>query len=51
MGEKYLDDDTLLEFVTTRVVEYMTHIVAFRAPVLADGKIGMEEKSPIHGPM
>ena len=48
VGEKYLDDDTLLEFVTTRVVEYMTHIVAFRAPVLAGGKIGREEKSPIH---
>ena len=48
VGEKYFDDDTLLEFVTTRVVEYMTHIVAFRAPVLADEKIGREEKSPIH---
>ena len=29
VGEKYLDDDTFLEFVTTRVVEYMKHIVAF----------------------
>ena len=48
VGEKYLDDDTFLEFVTTRVVEYMKHIVAFRAPVLAGGKIGREEKSPIH---
>ena len=48
MGEKYLDDDTLLEFITTRVVEYMDAIVAFRAPVLASGKIGREEKSPIH---
>ena len=40
VGEKYLDDDTLLEFITTRVVEYMDAIVAFRAPVLASGKIG-----------
>jgi hypothetical protein len=48
VGKKYLDDDTFLEFVTTRVVEYMKHIVAFRAPVLAGGKTGREEKSPIH---
>ena len=48
VGEKYLNDDTFLEFVTTRVVEYMKHIVAFRAAVLAGGKIGREEKSPIH---
>jgi hypothetical protein len=48
VGEKYFDDDTLLEFITTRVVEYMSHIVAYRAPVLANDKIGREEKSPIH---
>ncbi len=48
VGEKYLDDDTFLKFVTTRVVEYMKHIVAFRAPVLVGEKIGREEKSPIY---
>ena len=37
-----------LEFITTRVVEYMDAIVAFQAPVLASGKIGQEKKSPIH---
>jgi hypothetical protein len=26
----------------------MSHIVAYRAPVLANDKIGREEKSPIH---
>ena len=31
VGEKYFDDDTLLEFITTRVVEYMDAIVAFHA--------------------
>ncbi len=44
VGEKYLNDDTFLEFVTTRVVEYTKHFVAFRAPVLARGKTGREEK-------
>ena len=39
VGEKYLDDDTLLELITTRVVEYMDAIVAFRAPVLASRKL------------
>ncbi len=48
VGETYLDDDTLLEYITTRVVEYMDAIVAFRAPVLASRKIGREEKSLIH---
>ena len=48
VGEAYTDDDTRLEFVTTRVVESKGLIVAFRAPVLADGRTGREEKSPIH---
>ncbi len=48
VGKTYFDDDTLLEFITTRVVEYIDAIVAFRASVLASGKIGREEKSPIH---
>ena len=47
VGENYFDDDTLLEFVTTRVVEYKGLIVAYRAPVL-NGRTGREEKSPIH---
>ena len=48
VGESYSDDDTLLEFVTTRVVEYKGLIVAYRAPVLGNGRTGREEKSPIH---
>jgi hypothetical protein len=47
MRVPYFDDDTLLEFITTRV-EYMDAIAAVRAPVLASGKTGREEKSPIH---
>ncbi len=47
VGETYFDNDTLLEFIATRVVEYMDAIVAFRAPVLISRKIGREEKSPI----
>ena len=48
MGETYFDDDTLLEFITTRVEVWKGLIVAYRAPVLADGKEVREEKSPIH---
>ncbi len=48
LSNTYFDDDTLLEFITTRVVEYMNAIVAFQAPVLANGKIGRNEKSQIH---
>ena len=47
VGEHYYDDDTQLEFVTTRVVESKGLIVAYRAPIL-DGRAGREEKSPIH---
>ena len=50
VGEKYFDDDTLLEFVTTRVEAWKGLIVAYRAPVLAHGKIGREEKAPIMWP-
>ena len=48
VGEIYSDDDTLLEFVTTRIAEYKGLIVAYRAPVLDSGRTGREEKSPIH---
>ena len=48
VGENYFDDDTHLEFRTTRVEEYHGLIVAYRAPVLAGGRVGREEKSPIH---
>ena len=48
VGAKYFDDDTLLEFITTRVDVWKGLIVAYRAPVLADGTSGREEKSPIH---
>ena len=46
VGANYFDDDTLLEFITTRMVENTDAIDAFRAPVLASGKIRRE--SPIH---
>ena len=42
------DDELELEFETTRVTTYKGLIVGFRAPVLPDGKLGREEKSPIH---
>ena len=48
VGEKYFDDDTLLEFITTRVEVGKGLVVAYRAPILADGRKGREEKSPIH---
>ena len=43
----YFKDDMLLKFVI-RGVERKGLIVEVRAPVLADGRTGREEKSPIH---
>ena len=48
VGESYIDDESLLEFVTTRVTKYQGLIVAYRAPILSSGSVGVEEKSPIH---
>ena len=48
VGVKYLDDESNLEFITTRIIVQKGLIVGFRAPVLHGGKIGNEEKSPIH---
>ena len=48
IGERYLDDKTRLEYATTRVAVYKGLIVAYRAPVLSTGHVGIEEKSPIH---
>ncbi len=48
MKVPHFDDDTLLEFITTRVVDHMDAIAAVRAPVLATGKTRREKKSPIH---
>ena len=48
VGVKYIDDELELEFQTTRVTTHKGLIVGFRAPVLRDGKLGKEEKSPIH---
>ena len=39
----------ILEFETTRVTTHKGLIVGYRAPVLRDGKRGVEEKLPIHG--
>ena len=47
-GVCYIDDESLLEFETTRVTLYQGLIVGYRAPVLSSGMLGREEKSPIH---
>ena len=43
-----MDDESRLEFVTTRVTAYKGLVVAYRAPMLSTGQVGIEEKSPIH---
>ena len=48
VGVRYTDDETLLEYETTRVALYKGLIVAYRAPMNSKGKVGFEEKSPIH---
>ena len=48
VGVRYIDDESLLEFETTRVVNLKGLIVGYRAPVLRNGLPGVEEKSPIH---
>ncbi len=44
VGIRYHDDELLLEFVTTRVVILQGVIVAYRAPVNKDGKVGFEKE-------
>ena len=39
VGVRYIDDESLLEFKTTRVVNLKGLIVGYRAPVLRNGKI------------
>jgi len=48
VGVRYIDDESQLEFETTRVALYKGLIVAYRAPVNSKGKVGFEEKAPIH---
>jgi hypothetical protein len=48
IGVRYIDDESLLEFETTRVINLKGLIVGYRAPVLRNGILGVEEKSPIH---
>ena len=48
IGVRYVDDESLLEFETTRVTTHKGLIVGYRAPVLRDGERGVEEKAPIH---
>ncbi len=48
VGIRYHDDELLLEFEKTRVVILQGVIVAYRAPVHKDGRVGFEEKSPIY---
>ena len=48
VGIRYIDDESLLEFETTKVVNLKGLIVGYRAPVLRNGKPGIEVKSPIH---
>ncbi len=45
VGENYFDDDPLLEFVTTRVVEYKGLIVAYRTPVLDERQSWLGRKA------
>ena len=40
VGAHYFDDDTDLEFVTTRIAVHNSLIVAYRAPVLLNGQVG-----------
>ena len=47
-GERYQDDENSFEYENTRVVEFQGHIVAYRAPVLENDQLGLEEKAPIH---
>ena len=48
VGERYQDDENSFEYENTRVVEFKGHIVAYRAPVLENNQLGLEEKAPIH---
>ncbi len=48
VGAHYFNDDTDLKLVTTRLAEHNGLIVAYRAPVLLNGRTGRKEKSPIH---
>ena len=48
MGERYQDDENSFEYENTRIVEFKGHIVAYRAPVLENNRLGLEEKAPIH---
>ena len=48
VGERYQDDENQFEYETTRIVEFKGHIVAYRAPVLENDQLGLEEKAPIH---
>ena len=44
VGVRYIDDESLLEFETTRVVNLKGLIVGYRAPVLRNGNLGLKEK-------
>ena len=46
--ERYQDDENGFEYENTRIVEFKGHIVAYRAPVLENNQLGLEEKAPIH---
>ena len=48
IGVRFVDDESLLEFETTRVTTHKGLIVDYRAPVLRDGERGVEEKAHIH---
>ncbi len=44
VGERYQDDENGFEYENTRIVEFKGHIVAYRAPVLENNQLGLEEK-------
>ena len=46
IGVRYVDDESLLEFETTRVTTHKGLIVGYRAPVLRDGKEALKKNRP-----
>ena len=45
VGVRYTDDESLLEFETTRLALNKGLIVAYRAPVNSNGRVGFEEQT------
>jgi hypothetical protein len=50
VGVRSIDDESHLEYETTRIAVYKGLIVAYRAPVNTKGKVGFDEKAPTYMP-